>query len=297
MAPQDSRALVARVAEVAEFAPEGFGQRKLLETDRLRVVVAALEDGQEIPLHAPQLDLVMTIVEGIGEVVAGTDLRPVRAGDVIVVPAGETRGLRAIGGRLLALNVVSPPPGAGDHSHSPATWPEEEADAPDLAALILAEHAGLFPQLPRLGSLAADAADLGEDELHARLREVLGFLRDGLLPHAAEEERSVYPAAEKLIRAVGGATRTMSIDHRFVGRWVEDLESLEKGPPSETDRRLVRRLLYGLEALLEVHFTKENEVYVPLLNRLSADERRELHTRLTGGEHGHSPEELTRWLT
>jgi len=289
MALQQSRALVVRAVEAAEFSPEGFGRRTLVETDRLRVVVAALEDGQQIPLHAPQLDLVMTIVEGIGEVVAGQSLHPVRAGDVIVVPAGETRGLRAIGGRLVALNVVSPPPGPDDHSHSTTAWPAEE-EAPDLAALILAEHAGLFPQLPRLGSLAAEATDLGEAEFRARLREVLGFLRDGLLPHAAEEERSVYPAAEKLVRAVGGATRTMSIDHRFVGRMVEDLETLEKGPLSDTDRQLVRRLLYGLEALLEVHFTKENEVYVPLLNRLSAAERKELHARLTGGEHVHTEE-------
>jgi quercetin dioxygenase-like cupin family protein/iron-sulfur cluster repair protein YtfE (RIC family) len=287
VALQQSRALVVRAAAAAEFSPEGFGRRTLVETDRLRVVVAALEDGQQIPLHAPQLDLVMTIVDGIGQVMAGQNLHPVRAGDVIVVPAGETRGLRAIGGRLVAVNVVSPPPRAGDHSHSTTAWPAEE-EAPDLAALILAEHAGLFPQLPRLGSLAAEAADLSEAEFRTRLREVLGFLRDGLLPHAAEEERSVYPAAEKLIRAVGGATRTMSIDHRFVGRMVEDLETLEQGPLSDTDRQLVRRLLYGLEALLEVHFTKENEVYVPLLNRLSADERKELHARLTGGEHGHS---------
>jgi quercetin dioxygenase-like cupin family protein len=290
MEGQKSRALVVRAAEAAEFSADGFGRRTLAETDRLRVVVAALEDGQQIPLHAPQLDLVMTIVEGIGEVMAGESLHPVRAGDVIVVPAGETRGLRASGGRLVAVNVVSPPPQAGDHSHSTTAWPAEE-EAPDLAALILAEHAGLFPQLPHLGSLAAEPADLGEAEFRARLREVLAFLRDGLLPHAAEEERSVYPAAEKLIRAVGGATRTMSIDHRFVGRMVEDLEALEKGPLSETDRQLVRRLLYGLEALLEVHFTKENEVYVPLLNRLSAGERRELHRRLTGGEHAH-PEEV-----
>ena len=74
----------------------------------------------------------------------------------------------------------------------------------------------------------------------------------------------------------------------FIGQMVEDLEGIGKGPLSEPERERVRGLLYGLQALLEVHFTKENEVYVPLLNRLSAAERRALHARLSGGEHvGH----------
>jgi quercetin dioxygenase-like cupin family protein/iron-sulfur cluster repair protein YtfE (RIC family) len=286
MAIRLSRPLVGRAAELAEFSPEGFGRRVLSETDHFRVVVAALEDGQEIPLHAPPLDMVMTIVEGIGQVMAGDQVHPVRAGDVVIVPAGQTRGLRATGGRLVAVNVVSPPPGPGDHAGSATAWPVEE-DAPDVGALILEEHAGLFPHLDHLGSLASEVTTLGEGELRTRLREVLAFLRDGLLPHAREEEVSVYPAAEKVLRAVGGATRTMSIDHRFVGEMVEELSGFSDGLLSSASKERIRRLLYGLQALLQVHFTKENEVYVPLLNRLSPSERHQLYDRLSGGDGGH----------
>jgi mannose-6-phosphate isomerase-like protein (cupin superfamily)/iron-sulfur cluster repair protein YtfE (RIC family) len=286
MAVEQLRPLVGHVAELAEFAPEGFGRQTLAETDRLRVVVAALEDGQQIPLHAPPLDLVMVIVEGTGQVMAGESVYPVRAGDVVVVPAGETRGLRATGGRLLAVNVVSPPPGQGDHSPTATAWPPEE-EAPDVAALILEEHGGLFPHLEHLGSLAAESGTLSDAELRSRLGDALSFLRDGLLPHAQEEERSVYPAAERVLRAVGGATRMMSIDHRFITEMVEELDAVATGPLSEPDRERARRLLYGLQSVLEVHFVKENEVYVPLLNRLSAAELRDLHVRLAGTDHGH----------
>jgi hypothetical protein len=210
----------------------------------------------------------------------------VRAGDVVIVPAGQTRGLRAIGGRLVTVNVVSPPPGPGHHSGSEAAWPVDE-EAPDVGALILEEHAGLFPHLDHLGSLASEATTLGEGELRTRLREVLAFLRDGLLPHAREEEVSVYPAAEKVLRAVGGATRTMSIDHRFVGQMVEELSGLGEGLLSSANKERMRRLLYGLQALLQVHFTKENEGYVPLLYRLSPSERHQLYDRLSGGDGGH----------
>jgi len=286
MAIRQSEPLVGRAADLAAFSTEEFGRRVLTETDRFRVVIAALEDGQEIPLHAPPLDMVMTIVEGTGQVMAGDQVHAVRAGDVVIVPAGQTRGLRATGGRLVAVNVVSPPPGAGHHAGSEAAWPVHE-EAPDVGALILEEHAGLFPHLDDLGSLASEATTLDEGELRTRLREVLAFLRDGLLPHAREEEMSVYPAAERVLRAVGGATRTMSIDHRFVGTMVEELSGLGEGLLSSENKEQIRRLLYGLQALLQVHFTKENEVYVPLLNRLSPSERHQLHDRLSGGDGGH----------
>ncbi len=293
MATMQKRSLAGRASDLAQFEAGGFGRRTLMETERFRVVVAALEDGQQIPLHAPPLDLVMTIVEGTGQVMAGESVHSVRAGDVVVVPAGETRGLRAVGGRLIAVNVVSPPPASGDHAHSETAWPAD-APAPDVAALILDEHGALLPHLDELGGLAADSASLPEGELRTRLGEVLEFLRDGLLPHAAEEERSVYPAAEQILRAAGGATRTMSIDHRFIGEMVEALEGVSRGPLSDSEREHARRLLYGLKAVLEVHFRKENEAYLPLLSRLSPVERRQLHAHLMGegpGHHHHHPKD------
>lgn len=286
MGIKQSHALVGRAADLAEFSPVGFGRRTLTETAGFRVVVAALEDGQQIPLHAPALDLVMAIMEGTGQVMAGDTAFSVRGGDVIFVPAGEIRGLIATGGRLVAVNVVSPPPSVGDHSDSAATWPAEE-EAPDVAALILEEHSGLFPHLKDLGSLAAEAQTLDEASLRTRLATALEFLRDGLLPHAKEEERSVYPAVDKMLKAVGGATKTMSIDHRFIAEMVDQLKTTSEGSLSKSDRQNASRVLYGLEALLEVHFTKENEVYLPLLNRLSPAERRQLHDHLSGGKQGH----------
>ena len=289
-----SESKVARAVDLAEFSDKGFGRRSLLETERFRAVIVALEDGQEIPVHAPPVDLVITIVEGVGQVMAGDQAHWVRAGDVAVVRAGDRRGLRAIGGRLVAVNVVSPPPAGGDHAHTPASWPADDA-TPDVAAVILTEHGELLPHVNHLGDLAAQSATLTEPELRSGLAGVVQFLRDGLLPHAREEEVSVYPAAEKLLRASGGATRTMSIDHRFVGELVDRLEALARSPLSGSDREQVRRVLYGLQTLLEVHFAKENEAYVPLLNRLSPPERRHLYERLTGGshplEHQHPPKE------
>ena len=40
----------------------------------------------------------------------------------------------------------------------------------------------------------------------------------------------------------------------------------------------------GHDTLLKVRFAKEDEAYVPCLNRLSTTERRQLYHRLSGGD-------------
>jgi hypothetical protein len=73
------------------------------------------------------------------------------------------------------------------------------------------------------------------------------------------------------------ATATMSRDHVEVGRLTEELtrlrDRLAGNAPGDADAAALRRLLYGLYALVRVHFAKEEEVYLPLLDaRLNADE-------------------------
>lgn len=73
----------------------------------------------------------------------------------------------------------------------------------------------------------------------------------------------------------------MSRDHVEVGRLVEELASLRAQPwgaaLSEAQARALRRVLYGLYALVKVHFAKEEEVYLPLLDsKLSAQEARQM---------------------
>ncbi len=274
--------LIETARELAAFATEGFGRRVLFDGERMRAVLVALEPGQEIPIHAPDLDLVVSVLAGTGRLAAGEETRWIRAGDVAVIPAGAARGLRAEGGRLLALNVVSPPPRDSDHAPRPgATWPPLES-APDVGALIREEHRHLHAEVEGLGELAELIPGLDPGAGQVRLREAVRFLREGLLAHAQEEERSVYPAVERVLSAVGDATATMVADHRRIAALVDSLAALADRPLEEGDRERARRLLYGLHALLEVHFEKEETLYLPLLARLSPDERRALHAHLAG---------------
>jgi hemerythrin-like domain-containing protein len=93
------------------------------------------------------------------------------------------------------------------------------------------------------------------------------------VPHAKAEEEALYPAVEKAMGAPG-ATRTMSRDHVEVVALTEELHAVREAAGtrafSAEQVHELRRILYGLYALVKVHFAKEEEVYLPILDeRLS----------------------------
>jgi hemerythrin-like domain-containing protein len=134
------------------------------------------------------------------------------------------------------------------------------------------EHRELLPQLEQVRT----AADLADESATPLLDDAYDFLSRHLLPHAMAEEEALYPA---VARAMGSpdATRTMEVDHAEVKRLTDQLGRLranlsgkEVGPDQAKE---LRRVLYGLYTLVRVHFAKEEEVYLPLLDRaLSLEE-------------------------
>ncbi len=279
-------AVVGSPEELAVFRPGAFTPTLLFETGRFKVVLAALEPDQEIPLHAPDVDVAVAVLRGTGELWVGEAPRDVAAGDVAVIPAGVTRGVRPRGGRLVLLHVVSPPPTAADHTAERRPWPEP-ARGPDVEGALREEHEQLLPHLDHLRALAEEVRGLDEGDLRTRVDGVLDFLTGTLLPHAAAEEASLYPAVDRVLRATGGATATMSVDHRAIGDRVRELADLAAAPPSAEVRDRLERALVALEALVRLHFRKEEEVYLPLLSRLSAREREEVLEGLARAGHGH----------
>ncbi len=91
-----------------------FNAIPLAETERGKTILACFEPGQFIPVHAPAVDLTLVVLEGEGQVVADHQEDRVGPGAIVVVTAGEARGVRAET-RLVALHVVTPPPSEADH--------------------------------------------------------------------------------------------------------------------------------------------------------------------------------------
>jgi iron-sulfur cluster repair protein YtfE (RIC family) len=151
------------------------------------------------------------------------------------------------------------------------------------------EHQELLPQIERLRTIADLVGDASAETLRHAVNEVYAFLTLHLIPHAHAEDAALYPLVGKAMGAAQ-ATATMSRDHVEVGRLTDELAALRSeiatSYPNERQAKALRRLLYGLYALIKVHFAKEEEVYLPLLEaRLTGKETRELFAAMEHAAH------------
>jgi len=109
-----STPVFTRPKEKVEFDPNRFAARPLYECPEMKVVQATFRAGQFIPVHTPDVHVVIYILSGEGEVVAGEERRRVKEGDLVVVPRKMKRGVKAKTDMVI-LHVVSPPPTQADH--------------------------------------------------------------------------------------------------------------------------------------------------------------------------------------
>ena len=140
------------------------------------------------------------------------------------------------------------------------------------------EHKALYPQVEIL-RLAGDVVNESLTSLaHDKIEQSYNFLIRQLIPHAQAEDKALYPVVQKVL-GTPQATTTMSRDHVEVERLTQVLGTLRvhRTQLSITfDQAMaLRRVLYGLYALVKLHFAKEEEIYLPLLDsKLTAEEAR-----------------------
>ena len=138
------------------------------------------------------------------------------------------------------------------------------------------EHQELYLQIEEIRKAGDEVYESLTTSVHAKIEDVYKFLTHHLIPHAKAEEAALYPMVQKVMGAEQ-ATATMIRDHQEIARLTEELETLRvhKSLLSITSLQAVafRRVLYGLYALIKLHFAKEEEIYLPLLDaKLTAKE-------------------------
>ena len=153
------------------------------------------------------------------------------------------------------------------------------------------EHEHLIHHLDDLRrTLDALRDGLGEREV-AGLREAAWFFQVALKPHALWEERELYPLADELIRRYGKPSATMEMDHRdLVARmdaFQRELERLESGRAAAEDIDRIRILGYQIEAILLLHFRKEEDVYLDAIDRHAAADQVESLMESAREAHAH----------
>jgi iron-sulfur cluster repair protein YtfE (RIC family) len=113
--------------------------------------------------------------------------------------------------------------------------------------------------------------------------EALSFLTETLAPHAHAEEAVLYPEWARLL-GFADAAAPMVHDHEAIVARIERL-----GRASIDDVDTLQELLYGLFALISVHFRKEEDLQLPVFDSQPGEYVTELLARMSvasGHRHG-----------
>ncbi len=134
----------------------------------------------------------------------------------------------------------------------------------DVAERFRAEHREFAPWLQRVRQLADRLDELPPAQAMAELEQVRWFVAERLARHEREEEEAVYPVVAALMGGedpMGTMQRAhMEIEH-LVRVFTHLYDDLPAGGPTVEDRVDLRRVLYGLHAILRLHFAQEEEAY------------------------------------
>ncbi|MEV7130079.1 heavy metal translocating P-type ATPase [Streptomyces sp. NPDC093260] len=226
------------------------------------------------------------------DIILTTD-RVDRLADAVAI-AGRARRIAvqsALGGMLMSLAAMAAaaggllPPAAGallqegidvvvilnalralrvDRAMRPALTPAAEV----LIRRFAAEHDDLRDVVEAVRAAADRLSDSSGHQALAALEETHQLLTDRLLPHEYAEEHQLYPA---LAPTLGGpeATATMSRAHTEIERLSRRVATHlrlahARGGLDADQLDDLRSCLYGLHAVLRLHFSQEEENYFSL---------------------------------
>jgi heavy metal translocating P-type ATPase len=137
----------------------------------------------------------------------------------------------------------------------------------ETSAVLRTEHRELAPALGRIRQLADGIDTLPAAKAATELEATRSFLVDDLMQHERQEDRAIYPM---LAQAIGNEDATAAL-HRthteifhLIGLYDRLVGDLPPEGPATEDLVDLRRVLYGLDAILRLHMAQEEELYLSL---------------------------------
>jgi hemerythrin HHE cation binding domain-containing protein len=144
------------------------------------------------------------------------------------------------------------------------------------------EHEELLEHIEHLAAAARELPTLSDGERELLRTRVLAFLRGTLIPHAHAEEEVLYPEWAELV-GFADAAIPMVHDHEAIGVRVDQLAAADI-----TDIDRLQELLYGLYALISVHFRKEEDLQLAAFDAAPEVAERVLARMHEAGGHAHA---------
>lgn len=140
---------------------------------------------------------------------------------------------------------------------------------PTLPQVAHQHHERILAHVNHLPEMADALLTAGADDVRTRVISTGDFLTGTLLPHIDAAERSVYPELERMFQN-RHSMRPMRDEHdeirRLVGEYARLSAELREGRVTLARSLALRRVIFGMYALLKVHLAEE-EAYLRIIDR------------------------------
>jgi hypothetical protein len=128
---------------------------------------------------------------------------------------------------------------------------------------LRAEHDSVRRHLEHARQIADSVGDVSVDELNQWLDHAIHTIGHQFLPHARHEETSLYARFPDAPGAPSLAA-VFRRDHVEFAQLVDELKAARanvRQPLATEVARDLRRILYGMYAIMKLHFASEEEIY------------------------------------
>ncbi len=130
-------------------------------------------------------------------------------------------------------------------------------------------HERILAHVDRMPEMADLLLTASADDVRSKVIATGEFLNGTLLPHVDAAERSIYPELERMLQN-RHSMRPMRNEHdeirRMVGEYGKLSADLREGRVTLGRSLALRRVIFGLYALLKVHLAEE-DAYLRIVER------------------------------
>ncbi|HKU44414.1 MAG TPA: heavy metal translocating P-type ATPase [Polyangiales bacterium] len=142
--------------------------------------------------------------------------------------------------------------------------PRKKLETKGMVQGLASAHRSLRPHIGELAALAARLDALAPPVARKQLEQLRDMLEKELLPHEREEQQTAYPLLSRMLKdedPTGPLIQTHHEIHRLTRLFARLVAQLPGDGPRPEDLRDLQRALYGLHAILTLHFAQEEELY------------------------------------
>ena len=100
------KAEILNLAEMVSYQTGSVVSRQITKAEAGNVTLFAFDEGQELSEHTAPFDALVHVLEGGAEIIISGKSYPLKAGDVIIMPADQPHAVKASGQFKMLLTMI-----------------------------------------------------------------------------------------------------------------------------------------------------------------------------------------------